>query len=104
MLTASADYFFALVAFTWLTCQTCHTLVTSHASDCIRDKIDKLLMLLRDYSMDLQVEDNITGFLGIDNCHHTIKDRVIKIQAGFIECILKALDCKSLLTKGALPG
>ena len=61
--------------------------------------IDEVLMKLREESLDLEEEDDVAGFLGVDVNRDTENDRIIMTQKGLIDRIVKALECETLPAK-----
>jgi len=58
--------------------------------------IDEVLWLLHEEDMDLEVEDDVAGFLGVDVRRNPDNNTVTMTQRGLTERIIKALDCESL--------
>ena len=61
--------------------------------------IDEVLQKLREENLDLEEEDDVAGFLGVDVHRDTENDRIVMTQKGLIDRIVKALECESLPAK-----
>ena len=61
--------------------------------------IDEVLEALKQEQMDLEVEDDVAGFLGVDVQRNADNTTVTMTQKGLIERIVKALGCESLPIK-----
>ena len=61
--------------------------------------IDEVLQNLRDASLDLEEEDDVAGFLGVDVQRDEINGFITMTQRGLTERIIKALGCESLPAK-----
>jgi hypothetical protein len=72
--------------------------------------IDEVLQQLKDHDMDLEVEDDVAGFLGVHIDRNEAKGEITLTQTGLIQRIIKALDISHLPGKdtpadfGALPA
>jgi hypothetical protein len=61
--------------------------------------IDEVLAQLRDEQMDLEEEDDVAGFLGVDVHRNDKNDTIVMTQKGLIERIVNALGCENLPIK-----
>jgi hypothetical protein len=63
------------------------------------DYIDEVIEKLRQQEIDLEVEGDVLGFLGVHTERNVVDGRIVLTQAGLIKRIIEALEVRSIPTK-----